>query len=159
MSDRIVVMNEGRIVQAGSPAEIYNHPNTVFASQFIGEANLLSGRVEDEGEDGTVVALDGLRLLGPRAQLERGSGAVVSVRPERVRVAPVGCAPDAENCFRGRIRQVIFLGHSRRYDVEIAPDVIVTAQTAIEDELDEADVGDEVEVRWLKSNSTLLPAS
>ena len=86
MSDRIVLMNEGRIVQEGSPAEIYDRPATVFASGFIGEANLLRG---------TVAAVDGerarVRVLGSLLEViapARGMGpdlpVVISVRPERL---------------------------------------------------------------------------
>jgi spermidine/putrescine transport system ATP-binding protein len=159
MSDRIVVMNEGRVVQDGTPAEIYNEPNSVFASQFIGEANLLSGTVAETDHGGTCVEVDGLRLLGPQAELDAGDGAVVSVRPERVRIGAAGSSTGAENCFRGRIRHVIFLGHSRRYVVEIAPEVLVTAQTGVDESPADAGVGDEVEVRWRKSSSRVLPAS
>jgi ABC-type Fe3+/spermidine/putrescine transport system ATPase subunit len=158
MSDRIVVMNEGRIVQKGTPAEIYDQPTSVFASHFIGEANLLAGVVAASEEGATVVEVDGLRLLAPPADLALGSEAVVSIRPERVRLA-AGTSPDpAENRFRGRIRHRIFLGHSIRYVVEIAPETLVTVQTGADDALAES-AGAEVEVTWRTSSSRLLPAS
>src|SRR5215217_7826329 len=67
MSDRIVLMNDGRIVQEGSPTEIYDRPATVFASGFIGEANLLRGSVAAvDGERARVCVLDSsLEVIAP----------------------------------------------------------------------------------------------
>ena len=159
MSDRIAVMNEGRVVQEGAPSEIYERPASVFASHFIGEANLLAGTVVERGETATVVEVDGLRIRGPAGDLPLESGVVVSVRPERVRLDAFGQGEPAENSFRGSIRHRIFLGHSIRYVVEIAPDVLVTAQIGADDAMAGASTGDEIEVTWRTSSSTLLPSS
>ena len=92
MSDRIMLMNEGAIVQEGAPAEIYQQPRSVFVSHFIGEANLLHGKVLDTADGVTRVRVAGLELVAPAGDLRSGEGAVISVRPERTGSARLGAS-------------------------------------------------------------------
>ncbi|MCW0001060.1 ABC transporter ATP-binding protein [Pararhizobium sp. YC-54] len=88
MSDRIAVMNAGRIEQIGTPSEIYERPRTRFVAEFVGSANLLSGRA---GADGSSVALDAgitVRLAG--SVISGGQRCLVMVRPEHMRLADTG---------------------------------------------------------------------
>ncbi|HYF91281.1 MAG TPA: ABC transporter ATP-binding protein [Symbiobacteriaceae bacterium] len=87
LSDRIVVMNGGRIEQIGPAAEIYDRPRTRFVAEFIGETNLLPARVLERTAAGAVVEAVGVRLPLPVRELPPGDQLVLSVRPERVRVA------------------------------------------------------------------------
>ena len=99
MSDRIAVFNAGRIVQLGTPAEIYERPDTRFVAGFVGTSNLLSGEVARSviGRDGTF-----------------------TIRPEKIRLtapdAPVGAD---ESAAAGTIRDVVYLGPDTRYIVEL----------------------------------------
>jgi spermidine/putrescine transport system ATP-binding protein len=91
MSDRIAVMNEGRIEQIGRPREIYDEPATVFVASFIGVANLIPVRVASGGGDALTVTLAGGNAIPVSAGAWRGqpgADATVMVRPERVRVTP-----------------------------------------------------------------------
>jgi ABC-type Fe3+/spermidine/putrescine transport system ATPase subunit len=84
MSDRIVLMNDGRVEQIGSPEDIYDRPLTRFAAEFIGEASLLEGRVVGvEGEE-VLIEAGGLRVRARAVQpgLTNGSPAVLMTRPE-----------------------------------------------------------------------------
>ena len=135
MSDRIVLMNEGRIVQEGSPAEIYDRPATVFASGFIGEANLLRGTVAAvDGERARVRVLD--TFGGDRSGAGHGPDlpVVISVRPERLRVGRPGAANGADNRALGTLQRRIFLGNIVRQFVVLGPDLVVAAQTDVDDE-------------------------
>ena len=113
LSDRIAVMNGGRIEQLGSPREIYEQPATRFVADFIGASTALEGRAVD---DSTVVLGGGQRLTVrlPHA-LTPGATVRVLVRPERVSVGGAG-----PNTLRARIASVMFLGdHSElRLDLE-----------------------------------------
>ena len=94
MSDRIAVMNGGRLQQAGRPREIYDHPANAFVAGFIGASNLLRGVVRRDG-----VELDGGLLLPiDGAGIADGTSVIVSIRPERVRVVgtPSGRGPHVE---------------------------------------------------------------
>ena len=161
MSDRIVLMNEGRIVQEGSPADMYNRPATVFASGFIGEANLLHGVVA--GRDGDLVRV---RVLDTELDLRAPGGnfavdrpVIVSVRPERLRVGRPGSANGIENRAPGILQRRIFLGNIIRQYVMLGPDLVVAAQTGVDDDLLELEAGDPVEVSWQADSTILLPES
>ena len=114
MSDEIIVMNKGRIEQKGSPHDIYARPVNAYVSNFIGVANLLTGRVVQviAPGRGEVELMEGatpvrLRcLLGE--QIKAGQQAVVSVRPESVQVSRDG---GAGGRIEGEVVQVIFLGN------------------------------------------------
>nr|MDQ3746575.1 ABC transporter ATP-binding protein [Acidobacteriota bacterium] len=84
MSDRIVLMHEGRIVQEGAPDEIYERSTSVFASHFIGEANLLSCRVSSVESGETRLRLGDLQFVAPPADVAVDQAVVLSVRPERI---------------------------------------------------------------------------
>jgi ABC-type Fe3+/spermidine/putrescine transport system ATPase subunit len=150
-------MNEGRIVQEGSPAEIYDRPATVFASGFIGEANLLRGTVAAvDGERARVRVLDSsLEVVAPARGVGPDLPVVISVRPERLRVGRPGAANGADNRALGTLQRRIFLGNIVRQFVVLGPDLVVAAQTDVDDEpLRE---GDQVEVSWRADNTILLP--
>ncbi len=93
MSDRIAVMNEGRVEQIGTPEEIYHTPTTVFVAGFIGVANLLPARIAGVMNDRTVVEVGGgqrAEAATPAWGAKAGENAVLMVRPERLRVASDG---------------------------------------------------------------------
>ncbi|HWI60604.1 MAG TPA: ABC transporter ATP-binding protein [Symbiobacteriaceae bacterium] len=87
LSDRIVVMNGGRIEQIGPAAEIYDRPRTRFVAEFIGETNLLPARVLERTAGGALVEAAGVRLPLRQSEVPPGDKVLLSVRPERVRVA------------------------------------------------------------------------
>ena len=121
MSDRIAVMNEGRVEQVGSPSEIYEQPRTPFIADFIGETNLFRGRLLHQEHDELSVTTDGGMQLAVKTQDTWGSGGsevVVSVRPEKVHVSLY--KPEvAINCFEGELRNIMYLGTHVHYVVEL----------------------------------------
>lgn len=85
MSDRIAVFNKGKIEQIGSPREIYDQPRTRFVAEFIGETNLLEGRlVSIDGDRADVLLGSGTRICVSSSGLSVGQNVLVSVRPERL---------------------------------------------------------------------------
>jgi spermidine/putrescine ABC transporter ATP-binding subunit len=120
MSDRIVLMNRGTIIQDAPPREIYQRPNSVFAAQFIGETVLFASKVVYVGPEGCQVQSDQLSIAcPPQPALRMGQDVWVSVRPERMRIS---CAaePGQENCFQGTLETVIFKGAAVHYQVRVA---------------------------------------
>jgi spermidine/putrescine transport system ATP-binding protein len=157
MSDRIILMNDGRIVQEGTPAEIYNWPATIFASNFIGEANLLRGVVAARnGELVRVRVFDtDLEVVAPAGAFAVDHSVVISVRPERVRVNYPGAANGTENRALGILQRRIFLGNIVHQHVVLGPDLVVVAQTDVDD--DHFEAGERVEVSWRAGSTILLP--
>jgi ABC-type Fe3+/spermidine/putrescine transport system ATPase subunit len=131
MSDRIAIMNNGRIEQVGRPGEIYDNPETSFIARFLGEANLVAGTVEVVGRDGAVLRTAAGARYRARAgaAIRPGEAGNLFVRPERVRFAEPGdAAGDGADCnvATGQLRQTSFLGHVFRHAVEIEPGVRMT---------------------------------
>jgi spermidine/putrescine ABC transporter ATP-binding subunit len=109
MSDRIAVMNNGRIEQIATSQEIYARPRTRFVASFIGEANFLDGRVTAAGPDGVVVQVRDLRIQAPADRAPSlGSAVTVSVRPEHVKLG--AGAGGVTNRWEGRVQDVTFMG-------------------------------------------------
>ncbi|MGB3510489.1 MAG: ABC transporter ATP-binding protein [Microcoleaceae cyanobacterium] len=126
MSDRIAVMHEGRIEQIGSPQEIYEHPQSAFVADFIGDTNLFQGRVEFTDDSSIVVQTDsGLKIVvrqpsgeAKNVEIYSGASVVISVRPEKVDISLY--SPDvSENCFEGRLMNVMYMGTHVHYMVKL----------------------------------------
>src|SRR5262249_1352634 len=121
MSDRIVVMSEGRVEQLGTPFEIYNFPKTAFVASFVGTLNILRGRVADPAR-GTIV-IDGQEIVASRGlgDARPGDARSVAVRPESVSLS--GSA-DGQNRMDGTVEAVNFLGSIVRIRVRFAENAI-----------------------------------
>ncbi|MGC4025469.1 MAG: ABC transporter ATP-binding protein [Mesorhizobium sp.] len=108
MSDRIAVFNHGKIEQIGRPSEIYDHPTTRFVAEFVGETNLITGKVKKSGDGRAVIELPGGRTLEANApNLKAGTEVSLSVRPERIRS---GKGQPSANVVRGTISDVVYHG-------------------------------------------------
>ncbi len=115
MSDRIVVMNEGRIEQLGTPFEIYNRPKTRFVASFIGTLNILDAEVVD-AQSGAI-RIDGQEArVGRQIAAVAGSGCAVALRPEAVTLQDPG---NGCNRVTGTIEDVAFLGAVVRIKVGV----------------------------------------
>jgi len=110
MSDRLAVFNQGRIEQIGSPADVYERPDTAFVAGFVGTSNLLSGAA---------------------AEAIIGRSGTFTVRPEKIRLADDEASIDPDECSAlGRIRGVVYLGPDTRYQVALdaGGELMVTQQ-------------------------------
>jgi spermidine/putrescine transport system ATP-binding protein len=117
MSDRLVVMNAGRIEQLGSPRELYERPGTRFVANFIGTSNIVSGRLERRG-DGWVLAGLGPeeRVLVQADAVPPGQEAEIAVRPEKIVLRAETDPPPAGSCaLRAKVTEVVYLGTSTQY--------------------------------------------
>jgi spermidine/putrescine transport system ATP-binding protein len=130
MSDRIGVLNEGLLLQVGTPREIYEQPANRFVADFIGETNFLNGRIlHNQGGLATVTIAGSLTMqatcLDP---VEPGQNVTLTIRPEKIHLHPTpnGVAPvPGETTFPGQIRHAVFLGTDTRFSVELADGAIV----------------------------------
>ena len=123
MSDRVILMNRGRIEQVGSPEDLYDAPRTRFAAEFIGEANVIQGEVVGvSGESAAVQVAPGIVFQARTTEpVAGGSRVQVVVRPERVALLR-----DAEkDAVAGRIVERVFSGDTMRFAVELGGGVIL----------------------------------
>jgi len=114
MSDRIVVMNEGRAVQIDAPLAMYEQPETAFVSNFVGKTNLFRGVVTDLVEHGANVRVGEQRLSGMGADLASGQPVSVSLRPEKLRLQ----REQDEQSLSGEVSASIFLGNHWLYQID-----------------------------------------
>jgi len=149
MADRIVVMNEGRIMQIGSGIEIYGEPRSRFVAEFIGEANFLPCRA-DNGR--TVLDGTGLALPYPPPS---GTRSVLMVRPEEV-----GLGEGDGDLIRlpGVVSERVFTGNATRVHVTLAEGREIVAQPVRSQAIDELRRGERVTVHWRADRSRLLDA-
>jgi putative spermidine/putrescine transport system ATP-binding protein len=156
MSDRIAVFDQGRLQQVGTPEELYESPRSRFVAAFVGDTNLLDGRVSEV--DAGFVRVDcggvAVRARNP-AGLGPGDVCVVAIRPERV-----GMEAAPENAVAGRVREVVYLGKSRRYVTGLADGREITAldQGGFERGSPVA-IGSAVHLSWSADHAVALPAT
>jgi spermidine/putrescine ABC transporter ATP-binding subunit len=117
ISDRIAVMSSGRVEQIAAPVDIYNAPQTRFVAGFIGESNMLPGRVVDRSGERIVVALGERGRLAVDAAAETGTAHTVAFRPQDADLDPVS-GSDGEGLV-GALVDIQFLGGTVRYVVDI----------------------------------------
>ncbi len=159
MSDRIAVLNRGRILQLGTPQELYERPAGVFVASFLGRGNFFSGRLTEADErGGTVETVTGLHIrVGPATERQRGDPVTVLVRPEKVRLL----AGDAKlpNAFPARVDSVMFLGDAVGISGVFprGEQIFVKAQAGTLPDLPKPD--DEVTVGWAPDDVILLEAT
>jgi putative spermidine/putrescine transport system ATP-binding protein len=122
MADRVVVMQQGRIAQVGTPRELYEQPVSRDVAAFVGHANLWSGTIAGPDRVDTPVGTLVTMLHG----LPAGTAVTVLVRPERARP---GRRPDGVNTLTGTVTRDRFLGALRRFDLAVAGGTI-TGETA-----------------------------
>ncbi|GAB3568238.1 ABC transporter ATP-binding protein [Spelaeicoccus albus] len=157
MSDRMVVMSDGRIQQLGNPREIYEEPSNRFVAGFIGTSNILTGTIERiDGDIAVIGASSDERLqVRLRGQAAIGNMLEFSVRPEKMTVAST--PSDAGCTVRGTVKEVVYLGTSTHYIVTTSPgaDVTVYSQnTALAH--DRFATGDGVWLSWSADHSYQL---
>ncbi len=128
ISDRIVLMRAGRIVQVGSSEVLYNRPESPFVASFIGEASFLEGTVIRKDEGSLVELRGGLRVGISGRGFEEGSKVVVAIRPERLRIEEG--VIEGINCLSGRVEAVRLAGWLSQYDVRLDNGDTVTVEKA-----------------------------
>ncbi|MFM9035317.1 MAG: ABC transporter ATP-binding protein [Mycobacterium sp.] len=162
MSDRIAVMNAGKVEQIGTPTEIYDRPASVFVAGFIGQANLWSGRQTGRSNrDYVEVDVLGttLRARPGETAIEAGGRATLMVRPERIRVS-MGRPADAQTAsVPARVVDLVFQGPVLRLSLTAADGSPVVAHVGPEQDLPMLRPGDEVFVSWSPDASLVLPAA
>jgi spermidine/putrescine transport system ATP-binding protein len=161
LSDRIAVMNKGQIEQIGTPSEIYEHPQTAFVADFIGDTNLLRGQVQATDPSSLqIVAESGLSIIVSRHQdfnPAKGSAAVVSVRPEKIHIGLIKPSEQV-NCYEGKLIHAMYLGTHVHYQVELLPtgDRITVLQPNRAGNL--LNLGTLVYIHWVASDCLALTA-
>jgi spermidine/putrescine ABC transporter ATP-binding subunit len=157
MSSRIVVMHNGRVVQVGTPREIYDTPASVFASTFIGETNLLRGTVVTQKDNVLTirVAEHEVRVLDDR-EFAAGTAVALSVRPERIRTAPLNGSREDWNSLPGEVVELLFLGSRIRARLDCAGTPLWIQQEATTPESERLVLSSRTTIWWAFSDGRVL---
>ncbi|MFM7617251.1 MAG: ABC transporter ATP-binding protein [Actinomycetes bacterium] len=160
MSDRIAVMNEGRVEQIGTPEEIYHRPASVFVAGFIGVANLLPAVVVAASGATAEVDAAGRRLTVPRtdADLRAGDVAVVMVRPERLHLTPSAPTSDGP-AIEVAVADLTFQGPVVRTTLRTDAGTELVAHVGPEQDLPMLRPGDRLWASWEPDAACLLRAA
>ncbi|MCI6376610.1 MAG: ABC transporter ATP-binding protein [Clostridiales bacterium] len=156
MSSRIVIMRAGRIEQTGTPEEVYEHPRTLFAADFIGQSNLLHGVVTGVSADGLTLEVEGVSLPALPSDTFHpavGEKAVLCLRPQRVRY---GSRAQHGMALRGVIRSKEYAGGMQHTQIALSDRLSLNAVTQSA-ELDSYALGSEVCVGWSMRHAPLVP--
>lgn len=154
LSDRVVIMHEGKIMQIGTPQEIYAYPVNRFVADFIGKANFIRGHVTGMRPDNALeIEILGKKIIVPvkTDAFTEGAGVVLVLRPESIRLESK--KPDS---LTGIIREAVYLGSQMVYEVDMA-DNIVTVEIANPQEHIIFDTGEEVTLTFQEKNLHILP--
>ena len=124
MSDKIAVFNEGKIVQIGTPREIYEKPVSSFVSEFVGQTNKVSSQ------------------MALKANLGNSS---FNIRPEYLAISKDGKIPDADRAITGELKDIIFSGAMTKYLVTTSAGELISTQTT---SLSGLEIGDQITLSW-----------
>jgi spermidine/putrescine ABC transporter ATP-binding subunit len=160
MSDRIAVMDNGKVAQLGTPAEIYENPRTAFVARFIGESNFFEGVAMPVGTAWEVRQKDGACFqVPPHPALTSGQPVRIAVRPEWLDVQTPDAVPPGENALTGVVREIIYLGETLHVIVTVPGSGDVTVALRNEGQLIKPLVwkkGDTAAVAWLPEDCQIL---
>jgi putative spermidine/putrescine transport system ATP-binding protein len=144
LSDRVVVMSEGRIEQIGAPADIYNTPATPFVASFVGTLNLLAAQVIDSGTGRLSVEGQEVRASKPITEAGNGGTVTLALRPESLELGEAG----GTNRLTGPIEDVTFLGSIVRTRFRVGGDTVVSFDTFNDPSVSPPDIGTLVTVSF-----------
>ena len=157
MSDRIAVMNHGRVEQLGTPDDLYERPKTRFVADFIGTTNLLCGSVESIAAGAAIVLLgSGERCIVAGRGLAVGDPVELSVRPESVELRPSNGTTHSPTPIAASVEHVAYLGSSVQYIVRTTGGLSITALTHKTGE--RLAVGRAIDVTWSPAEALVLAA-
>jgi ABC-type Fe3+/spermidine/putrescine transport system ATPase subunit len=155
ISDRIAVMKKGKIVQIGSPQDLYMNPNSLFVAHFIGESNLLEGYITKANGYSEVELREGFRVKAVNSRgIKEGERVVLAIRPETCEMKKGHF--DAENCLLGVIEKMTFEGTIVRYEIRLVNgDRFVINRPSLTE--DWFNIGDDITISYPMDKAHLFP--
>lgn len=131
VASRVAVMDNGRIIQADTPARIYEMPNSVYVADFIGEVTIIPGTARKSGEGYEIAYAEGMTPLYAETEttFDNGETCHIALRPEKVAISAER-PEDRRNAVQGKIIDIAYLGNLSTYHVALPNGQMIKAQTA-----------------------------
>ncbi|KZZ23525.1 ABC transporter ATP-binding protein [Sulfitobacter sp. HI0082] len=160
VASRVAVMDEGRVIQVATPAEIYEAPNSVYVADFIGDVNIIEASTRAIGQDQYHLNwIDGQPPLTATSAVpfSEGQQAHLAIRPEKIRIS-TDRPEDAPNALQGKVLDIAYLGNLSTYHVELPGGQVIKAQTANTRRIARRDITweDPVWISWSATAGVLL---
>ncbi len=153
IADRIVVMKAGRLVETGTPLELYLHPKNLFTANFVGEANFMVGKILRASSDGIEVKVDGEVLKSAEKASSKDGKVVAAIRPEFISIKK---ARGAARGWRGKIANSTFMGSMVRYEIQAENGTTIIVKLPFSD-VSRWDVGANVNIAFPPKSVLLYP--
>lgn len=153
IADRMVVLRKGKIIQTGTPQEIYDKPVSPFVQHFVGEANFFCGKISGKNKEETVVKFDGLSVQARPTDLPVGSDVCVGVKTERCLVHPG--KREGKNMLPGRLERLLFLGRLTSMEISSQHGILkAKIPSTVSADFKE---GDELTLQFRKDQAIVFP--
>jgi spermidine/putrescine transport system ATP-binding protein len=154
MSDRVVVMNAGRIEQIGRAEDIYERPKTEFVAGFIGVSNIIEGAVEELRDGASIISLGAARVAAPGDGARPGERVRLMVRPEKIRIS----SDISAETLKGAIESAVYLGDSTQWKILLDNGQTITAleQNRESYHSDQNRIGQRVSISWEAASAVAL---
>lgn len=160
MSDRVVVMNHGRIEQVGIPRDVYEEPNNLFVTRFIGEANIFTSKILAANSEIIVVEIGGIQfVLQNKQDFKQGDLVHIVIRPEDIEAWDADELESTEGMIPGQVTEVIYKGSTVDLMLKLADGQMISAAEFFDedDENLEYNIGDTVYIDWKLGWEVVLP--
>ena len=159
MSDRVAVMDRGRVLQVGAPKEIYGAPASLFVAEFVGLSNRVDGRII--AVDGTRCRIEAPGLPAIQADAPAGAGpgnpVALVVRPERLHLSQPSASNGFDNVVPARVAKTVYNGHEMQYQLQVAERLSWTVRVQNDNGGQKPFLpGDAVAVRWNCDDGVVL---
>jgi spermidine/putrescine ABC transporter ATP-binding subunit len=158
ISDRILILDRGKIVQIGTPVEIYENPSTRFSAEFIGDMNFIDGTVIRSETDKAIVKIDsvGEVIVKSKEGISVSDNITVSVRPERVLLFRDHEKANGLNCIAGKLVETIYEGSVVEYIIALENGLVVTAEARGGNAHEKLTTGDSLYFCWRVEDAIVL---
>jgi ABC-type Fe3+/spermidine/putrescine transport system ATPase subunit len=154
ISDRVVVMKRGRIVEAGSPLDLFVRPQNIFTANFVGEANFLDGTITKTSHKGVLLEFgEGMHMMTENKGGGVGDRVVVAFRPEFTTIAE----SKSLNELAGRVVEILYSGNLIRIRVELVDGTPIVAKEAVSWERPTLKIGDAITINVSPTNILTYP--
>jgi putrescine transport system ATP-binding protein len=158
VADRIAVMDHGRLIQVATPAEIYEQPNSRWVADFIGDVNLIEGRVVKVAVETMIASAAAGQLRATSSAAQPGDTVWVALRPEKIRITHERPPRAEENCVDGQVWSIGYLGDLSIYKVQLDSGFVMQAAIANVSRVVERPIGwgDRVWLTWAPDAAVVL---
>lgn len=154
VADRIAIIRDGRIIQFGTPSEVFDDPATPFVATFVGRSNILVGKVVASDGSSTDIEVEGVRLKARPSDMSVGEDAVLAVKIGFTRISKKQEELDRA-FFRGVIERVLYEGVTITVEIDAGPLGLISAKLPNR-KFDDYHAGDEVGISWMPGKASVF---